>query len=117
MNYRKYLAKTDVGDEVLADWRWLTGPDLRLWHVTMAGDALLRNPADGSVHFLDTVAAKVELIASGVMEQLTTAIDLPAFATFGARGFSASGAGAFIGSGAHDGGTSAPRSWPNFTTP
>lgn len=65
MNYRKYLANTNAGDEALADWRWLTGPDLQLWHVTLAGDAFLRNPADGSVHFLDTVAGKVELIAPG----------------------------------------------------
>jgi hypothetical protein len=68
MTYRQYLAKTDAGDEVLADWRWLIGPDLRLWHVTMAGDAFLRNPADGSIHFLDTVGGQVERIASGEAE-------------------------------------------------
>jgi len=63
MNYRKYLANTNASDHVLADWRWLTGPDLQLWLVTTAGDAFLRNLADGSIHFLDTVAGKVERIA------------------------------------------------------
>ena len=48
---------------MLADWRWLTGANLQLWQVTKAGDALLRDPADGSIHFLDTVGGKVERIA------------------------------------------------------
>ncbi len=64
MNYREYLTSTTAsGDEVLADWRWLTGPNLQLWHVTKAGDALLRDPADGSIHFLDTLVGNVEPIA------------------------------------------------------
>jgi hypothetical protein len=68
MNYPKYLTNTTAGDELLADWRWLTGPDLQLWHVTLAGDAFLRNPADGTIHFLDAVAGKVDRIASNEPE-------------------------------------------------
>lgn len=64
MDYRKYLAETDVsGDVILDDWRWLVGATLQIWYVTKAGDALLRDPADGSVHFLDVVSGKVERIA------------------------------------------------------
>jgi hypothetical protein len=46
------------GDEVLSEWRWLTEPGLQLWHATKAGDALLRNPADTSIRFLDTGKAR-----------------------------------------------------------
>jgi hypothetical protein len=64
LDYRNYLAEiTLAGDEVLVDWRWLIGPELQLWHVTKGGDALLRSPADGSIHFLDTMAGAVHLIA------------------------------------------------------
>jgi hypothetical protein len=48
---------------VLDDWRWLIGPSLKLWHVTKAGDAFLRDPVNGSVHFLDLVSGTVERIA------------------------------------------------------
>jgi hypothetical protein len=65
MDVRRYFANTThSGDEVLADWRWLIPTDLQLWKVTMAGDALLRRPADGSVHFLDVMGGTVEQIAS-----------------------------------------------------
>jgi hypothetical protein len=64
LDYRRYLAEADVpGDAVLDDWRWLVGPNLQLWRVTKAGDALLRDPDNGSIHFLDTIAGKVERIA------------------------------------------------------
>ena len=64
MDYQNYLADTTVsGEAVLEDWRWLVGPTLELWRVTKAGDALLRDPADGSVHFLDVMFGKVERIA------------------------------------------------------
>ncbi len=64
MNYCAYLASTSVdGDEVLGDWRWLTGPNLQLWHVTKFGDALLRNSDDGAIHFLDVIGGKIERIA------------------------------------------------------
>lgn len=67
MNLRDYLADTAApGGRVLEDWRWLLGPDLQLWYVTKAGSALLRNPADGSVHFLDVAAGTVERIAANV---------------------------------------------------
>lgn len=66
MDYRRYLAETDVaGDAVLEDWRWLVGPKLQLWRVTKAGDALLRDPDDGSIHFLDVMTGSVERIAGG----------------------------------------------------
>jgi hypothetical protein len=59
-----YFAETSVsGDEILADWRWLIGPKAQLCHVTKAGDAILRDPADGSIHFLDTIAGMVQRIA------------------------------------------------------
>ncbi len=65
MDYRRYLAETDVvGDAVLDDWRWLVGPKVQLWRVTKAGDALLRDPQDGSIHFLDVMSGKVEQIAA-----------------------------------------------------
>jgi hypothetical protein len=64
MNYKRYLVDTVVpGDQVLDDWRWLIGSGLRLWHVTRAGDALLMDPTDGSIHFLDVIEGKVERIA------------------------------------------------------
>ncbi|HUY89782.1 MAG TPA: T6SS immunity protein Tdi1 domain-containing protein [Pirellulales bacterium] len=69
MNYRKYLALTAFSSEqVLGQWRWLTGPDLELWHVTKAGDAFLKKPADGSVYFLDVVAGRVEMIADSEID-------------------------------------------------
>lgn len=74
MDYRDYIATTTAcGDDVLADWRWLTGPKLKLWHVTRAGDALLRSTADNSIHFLDVVAGKVERIAENE-EDFETAV-------------------------------------------
>lgn len=64
MDYSRYFAETGVpGDEVLDDWRWLVGSKLQLWRVTKAGDALLQNPDDGSIHFLDVMSGKVERIA------------------------------------------------------
>lgn len=62
--YQKYLTSTTKSsDELLADWRWLIGPDLQLWRATKMGDAFLRDPADGSIHFLDTVSGTVERVA------------------------------------------------------
>ena len=64
MDYRRYLAETNKsGNAVLDDWRWLVGDQLQLWHVTKAGDALLRHSADGSIHFLDVKSGAVERIA------------------------------------------------------
>jgi hypothetical protein len=64
LDYRHYLAETDApSDELLEDWRWLVGAELQLWGVTKLGDAFLRDSADGSIHFLDVIAGKVEQIA------------------------------------------------------
>lgn len=64
MKYNEYLAQTThSSNEVLEDWRWLIGPRLQLWHVTKAGDALLQDPEDGSVHFLDVISGEVSRIA------------------------------------------------------
>src|SRR5262249_28104103 len=61
---RRYIAETSASSEaVLDDWRWLVGPELQLWRVTKAGDALLRKSADGPIHFLDVMAGKVERVA------------------------------------------------------
>ena len=65
MTLRDYLAETTApSEQVLEDWRWLIGPELQLWYVTKAGSALLRSPTDGSVHFLDVAAGRLEQIAS-----------------------------------------------------
>ena len=64
MQYTEYLASTAVdSDELLSEWRWLTGPDLQLWHVTKAGDAFLRDQSNGAIYFLDIMNGNVERIA------------------------------------------------------
>ena len=64
LDYQRYLAETDVdGDALLEDWRWLLGPRLQLWRITKFGDALLLDPDDASIHFLDVMSGKVERIA------------------------------------------------------
>jgi len=64
MNYHSYLAaNSHSSDEVLEDWRWLIGSQLQLWHVTVMGDALLRNVDDNSIHLLDTMNGSVKRIA------------------------------------------------------
>ena len=77
MNYREYLVTTKVSsDQVLDDWRWLTGSKLQLWHVTKAGDAILCSPDDGSIHFLEVMAGKVARTACRlVCDSLTLAAD------------------------------------------
>jgi hypothetical protein len=65
LDYRSYVTPTTVsGDAILDDWRWLTGPDLRLWIITKLGDAMLTDPANGSVHFLDTISGTLTQVAS-----------------------------------------------------
>ena len=69
MDFRKYIASTTYpSDLVLEDWRWLIGTALQLWHATKFGDALLLNPEDGSIYFLDVMAGKVERIAENEAE-------------------------------------------------
>jgi hypothetical protein len=69
MDYRRYISTvTFAGDSVLKEWRWLVGPRLQLWLVTKAGDALLRDPEDGSVHFLNTISATIERVAESDAE-------------------------------------------------
>jgi hypothetical protein len=64
LDYRNYVTPTTVsGDAILGDWRWLTGPALQLWFATKLGDAMLTDPRDGSVHFLDTIRGTVTLVA------------------------------------------------------
>lgn len=64
MNLRNYIAETTVSsDAILDDWRWLISTDLEVWLVTLAGDALLKDCGDGSIHFLDAVSGTVERIA------------------------------------------------------
>lgn len=65
MDYRNYLASTtETKKETLEDWRWLIGPQLQLWFVTKAGDVLLRNSSNDSIHYLDVTAGIVEQIAT-----------------------------------------------------
>jgi len=65
MPYHQYLTVVNASsDELLNDWRWLVGPSLQIWHVTKFGDAFLRDTQNGSIHFLDTAAGKLELAAS-----------------------------------------------------
>ena len=69
MDYAKFLAATTYsGEELLNDWHWLMPAHLRLWHVTKTGDALLRDPVDGSIHLLDTSRGKVQRIAANESE-------------------------------------------------
>src|SRR5690349_2657799 len=64
MRLGDYLAEPSVGsDDILDDWRWRIGPQLKLWRITLAGDAFLIDSSNGSIHFLDTVAGKVERVA------------------------------------------------------
>jgi len=65
MDYRRYIADENANsDDVLRDWHWLTGPELKLWLVTKAGDAFLRHSGDNSIHFLDVVSAELNRVAS-----------------------------------------------------
>lgn len=64
MDYAKYIAEitAEKRERLLEDWRWLVGPRTELWKVTKAGDALLRDEADGSIHLLDVTDGQVERI-------------------------------------------------------
>lgn len=48
---------------LLDDWRWLIGPDRQPILLTAAGDAFLQDATDGTVHFLDVAAGKMQLVA------------------------------------------------------
>src|SRR3954462_14878235 len=64
MNDKEYLTTPTIpADPVLEDWRWLIGPELKLWRITLTGDAFLLEPADGSIHFLDTISGTLEKVA------------------------------------------------------
>lgn len=64
MGYQDYLTShTPTGEDVLSEWRWLIGHRVVLWHVTLAGDAILRDPYDGTIHLLDVTAGRVDFIA------------------------------------------------------
>jgi hypothetical protein len=64
MNYQKYLSTPTIPtDPILEDWRWLIGPTLKLWRITLTGDAFLLDPSDNSIHFLDTISGTVEKVA------------------------------------------------------
>lgn len=66
-------------DSALADWRWLVGPDAKLFRVTVFGDLLLQRP-DGHISWLDTGSAVYEEFADSEAEALElVAINLPAF--------------------------------------
>jgi len=55
-------------ETILADWRWLIGPDKQPILLAAIGDAYLQDPADGSVHLLDVGGGGLEQIADSVEE-------------------------------------------------
>ena len=64
MNHQKYLTTPTIPtDPILQDWRWLIGPTLKLWRITLTGDAFLLDPSDNSIHFLDTISGTIEKVA------------------------------------------------------
>ena len=69
MKYTDYFAESDAtSDDILSDWSWLVPPELELWSVTKAGDALLRHTTEGTIHFLDLISGKVKQIAKSENE-------------------------------------------------
>lgn len=70
---------SDSKDAALADWRWLVGPDAKLFRVTLFGDLFLQTP-DGHIHWLDTGFASYEEVADDESEwNRLLAINLPYF--------------------------------------
>lgn len=64
-------------EAALADWRWLVGPDAKLFRVTVFGDLFLQTP-DGHIHWLDTGSARYEEFVDTEAESLEgIAIHLP----------------------------------------
>ena len=59
VNYADYLASAAEPGDLLECWRWLVGPERRLWRPTKFGDAFLKDAAD-RILFLDTLEGKVE---------------------------------------------------------
>lgn len=57
-------------DRLLSDWRWLVPDDLQLVSMTVFGDCFLKD-FRGSIHFLDTLAGKLTLIAPSTETFLT----------------------------------------------
>jgi hypothetical protein len=55
-------------DTLLADWRWLTGPDKHLILIAASGDAFLQDARDGTIHRLETVAGELEEVAADIEE-------------------------------------------------
>lgn len=67
LKHADYFLETTASSDIILDaWQWLVGPDLRVWRITKAGDALLQDPGDGSIHFLDVLLGTVEKIADSV---------------------------------------------------
>ncbi len=50
-------------DELLSEWRWMVGADLKLRMVSSLGDAFLEAP-DGAIYWLDVAAAELTRIAN-----------------------------------------------------
>ena len=66
-------------DPTLESWRWLVGPDAKLFRVTIFGDLFLQTP-DGHIHWLDTGFGSYEEVADNEAEwNELLAINLPYF--------------------------------------
>jgi hypothetical protein len=50
-------------ETLMGSWRWLIGPTKQIILLTAVGDAFLQDAQDGTIHFLDTIAGDVQLIA------------------------------------------------------
>lgn len=63
-----YASLQATTDDLLSEWRWLIGDAFMLWRVTLAGDALLRDSSNGSIHLLNIAIGAVERIAANTPE-------------------------------------------------
>lgn len=79
MTQSYYATPSPAADDLLSEWRWLIGAGLTLWRVTLAGDVLLSDPANGAVHMLDVAAGTIERVAADTAEFDRRVVD-PAFA-------------------------------------
>src|SRR5262245_27387441 len=50
-------------ESLIDSWRWLIGTTIQIILLTVVGDAFLQDVQGGTVHFLDTVAGDIQLIA------------------------------------------------------
>ncbi|WP_288380133.1 T6SS immunity protein Tdi1 domain-containing protein [uncultured Massilia sp.] len=57
------IAEAGANGQMLDDWAWLLGTGMRPLRFTACGDVFLRDPRDGSIHFLDVNGARLFRVA------------------------------------------------------